>query len=133
MRGFGSGPHLWKVDVVLRAQQQAEAEGRLVDAVAAILPPEEADTGAVSRDVETTYSYDMPPPDGSLGVSCWVRASTVGEAADTACKVVSDAATSVTALVHPLWDLRAVPRDAITLRQQAPRGPSRGLLRRPES
>lgn len=130
MRALGSGPHLWKVDVVVHARGIAEAQEPLITAVEALLPPEDVDVDVVTRDVETTYSYDMPPPDGSLGISCWVRASTVGEAADIAFTVVSGAATSVTGLVHPLWDLRIIPRAAITLRKERPEDPSHGRLRR---
>lgn len=130
MRALGSGPGLWKVDVVVHARGTAEAQEPLVNTVEALLPSEHAEEDVVAQDVEPTSSYDMSPPDGSLGISCWVRASTVGEAADIAFTVMSDAATSVTGEPHPLWDLRIVPRAAITLRQERPEGPSYGRLRR---
>ena len=121
---------MWQVDVVLHARGMADAQKPLVTTVEALLPPEHAEVDVVAWDVNPTSSYDMPPPDGSLGISCWVRASTVGEAADIAFAVVSDAATSVTGEAHPLWDLRVVPRAAITLRQERPEGTSHRRLRR---
>jgi len=62
-------------------------------------------------------SYDMPPPEGSVGASCWVRADTVGQAAQTGLDGVVAAARQVTGLSLPLWDLRLIPRSAITARE----------------
>jgi hypothetical protein len=65
--------------------------------------------------VTTAHSYDIqpPPPDTGVGVSAWVRADSVGEAAQTAWSVVEAAAIGVLGLAPRLWDLRLIPRDAI--------------------
>ena len=51
----------------------------------------------------------MAPPDGSSGVSVWVRADSIGEAVDVAVALVSDTATTVMGEHHPLWDVRIGP------------------------
>jgi hypothetical protein len=63
-----------------------------------------------------TYSYDMDPPEGSIGVSCWVRADAVGEAAQVGHDVVLEACTRFTGRTYALWDLRLLPRAAFTPR-----------------
>jgi hypothetical protein len=68
----------------------------------------------VHPSVRATGSYDLPAPDGEVGVSCWVRADSVGVAAQLAFDVVSLAYTEVSGRPAELWDLRLLPRSAIT-------------------
>jgi hypothetical protein len=75
-------------------------------------------TNETDPEARPTGSYDMPPPDGSIGVSCWVTAATAGDAAETALRAVSDAATQVTGASHPLWDLRLLPASAVMGRDE---------------
>jgi hypothetical protein len=55
-------------------------------------------------DVVSTFSFDMKPPGGSLGFSCWVRADTVGRAVRAGHDVVQRACAQVTGQPHQLWD-----------------------------
>jgi hypothetical protein len=113
---FGTGSGLWRVDVVLRrgtasADTHVEVLGLLATWQSGLptLPDEQ-----VHRDLRETWSYDLPAPDGEVGVSCWVRADSVGEAAQTAYDVVARAFHAVSGQPADLWDLRLVPRSAIT-------------------
>ena len=108
---------LWCVDVVLRALGRERDEDRVV----ALVAEEIGDVDPAHR-VRPTGSYDMPPPDGSIGVSCWIPASSAGEAADTALRIVSAAARAVTGQDHPLWDLRLLPASAVITRSEERRG-----------
>jgi hypothetical protein len=115
---LGSGSDLWRVDVVLRRTGGAEVDpSALVELLAA------ASDGPSSADEEVlggprpAESYDMPPPEGSVGASCWVRAGSAGEAAQTALDAVVAAARELTGAFLPLWDLRVVPRSAIMSRE----------------
>lgn len=118
MAALGSGNHLWRVDVVLRRSGASESE---VSAVVAFVTSQLDDPGE-SEDEEifggprATQSFDLNPPEGSIGVSCWVRADTVGEAASVGHQSVVEAALAVTGMRLPLWDLRVVPRDAMMTR-----------------
>ncbi len=117
----------WCVDVVLRALGSADSEDRVVDAVAKELAKQNAGEPGTVR---STYSYDAPPPDGSLGVSCWITAHSAGAAADAGVRLVCSAALTVTGHDHPLWDLRLLPSSAVTTRSEQPSGT---LLRRAHS
>src|SRR5260221_3204720 len=81
----------WVVDVVLRARGHEAAQERVIAKVAEALG-----TVGSHRPPNVAYSYDMPPPDGSIGVSCWVRADSASDAVATTLRVVTDAATEVT-------------------------------------
>lgn len=104
---------LWIVDVVLRAHGRENDEGAVIAAVADALsthaegPPQQ------------TSSYDIPPPDGSIGVSCLLRTAGAGDAVDQAINLVSAAATAVTGISHALWDVRALPEAAVLQREHA--------------
>lgn len=116
MAAFGSGTQLWRVDVVLRlGATPSDAPIRVLDLLTAWqrdLPTETDER--VHPSLEATGSYDLPAPDGEVGVSCWVRANSVGEAAQLAYDVVSRAYREVTEHEAHLWDLRLLPRAAIT-------------------
>ena len=61
----------WQVDVVLRRASGTDADGEVVlnhlrDALAAM---EEPDDHRAFRGVRSTYSYDVAPPEGSVGTS----------------------------------------------------------------
>ena len=103
--GDPDGP-LWRVEVVLRGGDdavQAAALERLRTAAAGV--PER------HHDVRETSSYDMDPPEGSVGAAIWVHAATVGRAADEGLRVVTAAVDAPL----ELWDVRVIPRAAITL------------------
>jgi hypothetical protein len=130
---------LWRVDVVLRRDGVSEdVEARVLEVIESALsdapdmPDEEIFTPAAS-----TYSFDMRPDGGSVGVSCWVRADTAGEATQVVFEAVSDAAREVTGRALPLWDLRLVPRTAMMTREEAQErklldpGQSRSVFRLP--
>lgn len=108
---------LWCVDVVLRANGHIDLEDLVVARVAAQL-------GTVDPEhrVRGTYSYDMAPPDGSVGVSCWIPAASAGEAADTGLRIVADVAREVTGEDLPLWDLRLLPASAVLPREEGTGG-----------
>ena len=103
--GDADGP-LWRVEVVLRGGDDA-VQASLLDRLRA------AATGSPSRhdDVRETHSYDIDPPEGSVGAALWVRAGTVGAAADEGVRVVTAAVDAPL----ELWDVRVIPRAAITL------------------
>src|SRR4051794_11369937 len=98
------GERDWVVDVVLRAQESAELQDRVIDEVAMVVPSIEGRSAP-----SATNSYDMAPPDGSIGISCWIRADSAGEAVENALSVVTEAAATVTGKQLPLWDIRLVP------------------------
>lgn len=101
----------WIVDVVLRANGREDDEDAVVAAVA---------DGQAHREEgfpRQTASYDVPPPDGSLGVSCLLRATGAGDAVDQAIALVSAAATTVTGMSHAVWDVRALPESAVLTRK----------------
>lgn len=126
MAAFGSGTALWRIDVVLRCdgctQEQADhIVERLTAAGAAhAATPDEA----VFPDVRATYSFDLEPPEGSVGASFWVRADTLGEATQVGYDAMLTAAIEVTGRALPLWDVRVVPREAISTREDYEAGPA---------
>ena len=75
---------LWCVDVVLRALGQGDAEERVIELVRDRLGSDDP-----AQTVKRTYSYDFVPPDGSLGISCWIRAAKVGDAAEAGLRLGS--------------------------------------------
>jgi hypothetical protein len=113
---FGSGSGLWRVDVVLRLSgAPTDAETQILALLGSWqegLPSSNDDR--VHPSLQGTYSFDIAPPDGQIGVSCWVRADGVGEAAQLAHDIVSRAYTQTTGRDAELWDLRLLPRSAIT-------------------
>lgn len=116
---------LWCVDVVLRALDHDDVLTALVAKVA-----EAVGNDVPDHPVRPTSSYDMPPPDGSLGVSCWMRAPSVGQAADAGVRLVVDAAHDLTGEDHPLWDVRLLPASAVlTRKDETTDNRSRGVLR----
>lgn len=110
----------WQVDVVLRASNHGDRQGEVVVAVNRAMPE-------ARKPAQPTYSFDMDPPDGSIGVSCWVAAASAGRAMDRALDLVRSAASEVTGEDLPVWDLRAVPLSAV-LEDETNKGPSRTLL-----
>jgi hypothetical protein len=120
MSSLGSGAALWRVDVVLRRAGATDAQAdEVVSRLATDLSRRPAsDDETIFRDVESTNSYDMPPPEGSVGVSLWVRADTVGVAVQVGFNAVQAATQEVTGHALPLWDLRVVPRSAMMTRDE---------------
>jgi hypothetical protein len=113
VRAVGSGSDLWRVEIVLWAREPPpDRVQELLDAVAAAVSTIDDDHVALP-DVESAWSYDIQPPEGGVGVACWVGSDSVGDAADTAWSVVRDAASAVLGEEPPLWDLRVIPRVAI--------------------
>ena len=121
---LGSGSALWRVDVVLRragaTDEQADEVVRRLAADLSRLPT--SGDEAIFRDIESTSSYDIPPPEGSVGVSMWVRADSVGAGVQVGFDAVQAAAAEVTGKILPLWDLRVVPRSAMWTRDEFPSG-----------
>jgi hypothetical protein len=120
MAALGSGSDLWRVDVVLRRDGGSDVESLAIVAVLTALldgRPTAADEDVLGGP-HPEASYDMPPPEGSVGVSCWVRADTLGDAVQVGHDAVVAAAREVTGLSLPLWDLRVVPRTAIMTREE---------------
>ena len=117
MRALGDGSELWRAEVVLWTSRGAEQhEPDLIDAVRAMTGPLDAGDAAHPPEVGSARSYDMQPPapDSSVGVSFWVHADTVGQAAESAFVAVIEAADQVLHdLPFLLWDLRVIPRAAI--------------------
>ena len=104
---------IWIVDVVLRAN------GRAVDEEAVVAAAAQALGDRAEASPQRTSSSDMSPPDGSIGVSCRLRAGSAGEAVDEVIRFVSAAAAAVTGDSHPLWDVRALPDSAVLQREEA--------------
>jgi hypothetical protein len=120
MAALGSGDHLWRVDVVLRRSTQSDSEtSAVVDMLTAWLDdPTVATDEEITGAPRATYSFDLNPPEGSIGVSCWVRADNVGQATRVGHDAVVAAAQEVTGQLLPLWDLRVVPRSAMMTRDE---------------
>jgi hypothetical protein len=123
MAALGSGSGLWRVDVVLRCSAASAASDVQAQAVVARVASQ-LDDHRPAGDEEilggprATGSFDLDPPEGSIGVSCWVRADTVGAAAGTGYEAVVAAALAVTGERLALWDLRVVPRAAVLSRDE---------------
>ena len=84
MRAVGEGDDLWRVEVVLwTLEPEAHQVQELLNAVAAATVTSDADDQPVVPDVEQAWSYDSQPPEGGVGVACWVRSDSVGDAAET--------------------------------------------------
>lgn len=118
MAALGSESHLWRVDVVLRRPGPSEPETSAVVALVTsqLDDPREVQDEEIFGGPRGTQSFDLDPPEGSIGVSCWVRADTVGAAAEVGHQSVVSAALAVTGVRLPLWDLRVVPREAMMTR-----------------
>ncbi len=116
MAAFGTGSQLWRVDIVPRRGTAASStQTRVLETLATWLAdlPTPADE-EVHPSLQGTYSYDLTAPEGEIGVSCWVRADSLGEAAQTGYEVVARAFEDAVGSPAELWDLRLVPRTAIT-------------------
>jgi hypothetical protein len=114
MRVVGEGKHLWRLEVVLWTHEPGpDRVGELVDAVTAATAPSDDENPPGLPDVEPGWSYDIQPPEGGVGVACWVRSDSIGEAAERGWTVVSKAAVTVLREEPRLWDLRVIPREAI--------------------
>ena len=114
MRAVGEGHDLWRVEVVLWTREPPDDRVQeLLNAVAAAAGTSVGDDRSVLPDVEQARSYDIQPPEGGVGVVCWVRSDTVGDAAETGWSVVRDAAAATLGAEARLWDLRVIPRAAI--------------------
>ena len=125
MRAFGRGARLWRVTVMFDAaggpSDPEELTGRLRAQLAAASGEPE------SFDVRAGACWDMIPPGGALGADIWVRADSVGDAADLALDVVEREVRAVAGDRPLLWDVRVIPREAITLASEP------GELDRPPS
>lgn len=116
MAAFGSGSELWRVDVVLRRGTAAsDTQAGVLDRMTRWLTdlPTQADE-EVHPTLAATYSYDLSAPEGEVGISCWVRADSLGQAAQLGFETVAQAFTEVAGRPPELWDLRLMPRSAIT-------------------
>jgi hypothetical protein len=114
MRAVGEGNDLWRIEVVLWAREPgAERVQEFLNAVAAATVTSDEDEQSVLPDVERAWSYDIQPPAGGVGVACWVRSDSVGDAAETGWELVRDAAAATLGAEARLWDLRVIPRAAI--------------------
>ena len=113
---IGAGSELWRVEIVLWvAQEAAGSEALLIEEVRKELRDLGNDDTVHLPLISNARSYDIQPvaPDGSIGVSCWVAADTVGDAAESAWEVVREASGRVVAGPVRLWDLRVIPRTAV--------------------
>src|SRR4051794_23383714 len=128
MTDFGTpigNEHEWVVDVVLRAHGHGGSEARVVEEVEQIL------ARLPDRDrPRATSSYDLQPPDGSIGVSCWVTGKSAGEAVESALQAVNEAAFRITGERHLLWPVRLVPGPAVFARRDVQPAPPSRLSRR---
>jgi hypothetical protein len=107
---------LWRAEVVLWIEPPTRDQiDALLDAVSSATTPTSDEDVPRVLSVTTAHSYDIqpPPPATGVGVSAWVRADSVGDAAETAWKVVETAAAAVLGRPPRLWDLRLIPREAI--------------------
>jgi hypothetical protein len=68
-----------------------------------------------SLDVREGACWDIIPPGGALGADVWIQADTVGEAADLGLRLVEAEVRNVAGEAPSLWDVRVLPREAITL------------------
>jgi uncharacterized protein (TIGR03083 family) len=111
----------WQVDVVLRRASSTEMQAAaIVEAVRMAVDPLFRPTDARAfRGVRETFSYDIAPPDGSLGVSFWVSAASAASAVDQAVNLVEQACRQVLPQGLPLWDVRALPLAAVLSREEA--------------
>jgi hypothetical protein len=111
-----SGRLLWRAEVVLWIEPPTKDQiDALLDAVRSATTRTSDEDVPRLLSVTTAHSYDMqpPPPETGIGVSAWVRADSVGGAAETAWKVVEAAAAATLGPPPRLWDLRLIPREAI--------------------
>lgn len=111
----------WLVDVVVRGVATTEVQAAAIveaarQTVEHLFQPSDART---FRGVRETSSYDMPPPDGSIGVSFWVPAPSPGAAVDRAVDLTWEACRQVIGRDLPLWDVRALPMEAVLSREEA--------------
>jgi hypothetical protein len=114
MRIIGEGTELWRVEVVLwMPAPEANKIRELLNAVAAATVASDEDDPSVLPDVERAWSYDMQPPEGGVGVACWVRSDSVGGAGERGWHVVREAAGATLGPEARMWDLRVIPRAAI--------------------
>jgi hypothetical protein len=115
----GSGDW-WQVDVILRPPPDAgDLSARLPELVSAALPDVE-DVPSVAHDPEPAFSFDIPPPEGNLGVALWVRAAGLGAAVDGAWNLVASRMRELGPRQEPqLWDLRVVPLTAVLQEPEA--------------
>jgi hypothetical protein len=60
-----------------------------------------------------TDTYDIPPAEGSFGVSFWLSATSAGTAVDEAIRLVQRACHAVIGRELVLWDIRLLPLDAV--------------------
>jgi hypothetical protein len=125
MAALGSGEHLWRVDVVLRRTPASDVHTSDAETTATVdLIRSRLDDPRLAEDEEifglpqAAHPYDLPPHEGWIGVSCWVRADDVGHAAQVGHDATVDAARQVTGMRLPLWDLRIVPRTAMMTRSE---------------
>ena len=104
----------WQVDIMVRPPfGTGDLNQALVERLRASLPDLD-DVPPVVRDPEPTYSFDMSPPEGDLGVAVWVRASSPGRAVDAAWSAVGSELRALTPDHAPqLWDVRLVPASAV--------------------
>jgi hypothetical protein len=116
----GSGDW-WQVDVVLRPPPDAgDLSVRLAEFVSAALPDLD-DVPPAAHDPEPASSFDVPPPEGDLGVALWVRAPDLVAAVGRAWSLVAARLGELEPNHEPqLWDLRVVPLTAVL--QEPPAG-----------
>jgi hypothetical protein len=113
---FGTGSKLWRVEVVLRrGTALPSTQEQVLDLLASWQRDQPSSTDErVHPSLRATSSYDLAAPDGEVGVACWVRADSLGKAAQIGYDVVARAFAEVTGQPADLWDLRLLPRTAIT-------------------
>lgn len=118
MQVVGEGKDLWRLEIVLWVREPGA--GRVQELIDRVMAATVSSGGEDERvldmgDVEPAFSYDIQPPEGGVGVACWVRADSVGGAAEKGWSIVRDAATAVLGAEPRLWDLRVIPRGAILI------------------
>jgi hypothetical protein len=105
MAAFGGGSQLWSR--CRPVPRSCERCGDLSDFRGTSLgieePTDPGDEGALAE-LEPTRSSDLERPEGSIGVSCWVPADTLGEAAQVGHDVVLQTCTTVTGRTHEPYD-----------------------------
>jgi len=67
---------------------------RLLNAVVAATATSDGGVQSVLPDVERAWSYVGQPPEGGVGVACWVRSDSVAGAAKMGWSVVREAAAA---------------------------------------
>ena len=131
----------WEVDVVLRRAATTDADDEAIREVVrqSVAGLERPNDDRAFDGVHETSSYDMTPPEDSVGVSFWLRAESPGAAVDAAEGIVQAACLQVLGTVLPVWDLRLLPLEAVLARHEnlppagrpgAFRTVERGFLRR---